>query len=283
MSREEDKLSVQRIMVALDASPRSLEVIETATSLAARLGSEIVGLFVEDINLLRVSELPFAQEISTFSSGQRSMDRSELERQFRAQATWMRKALEQSAERKHLPWKFRVVRGSVARELLAAGAEAELLILGKIGRSWVQKRRIGSTLRMLILQRSGLTMVLQEGKEFSTPVVVIYDGSPASQKALAVGSGLVETNHTNLLVIALADDEASARKLKGDMAETLRSLGLIADIRLLINPSLEGLAEVVRMQSIGPVVIPCGPRLLQNEALCSLVNQIPNPVLILRG
>ncbi|MBI4774437.1 MAG: universal stress protein [Deltaproteobacteria bacterium] len=282
MSGMEGKLSVQRIVVALDASPRSLEVIETATSLAARLSSEIMGLFVEDINLLRVADLPFTQEVSTFSSGRRSLDRPELERQFRAQAGWMRQALERAAESKHLPWKFRVVRGSVAGELLAAGAEAELLILGKIGRSLMQKRRIGSTVRMLILERSGLTLVLQEGRELATPVVVIYDGSPGSQKALAVAGGLVETNQTSLLVIALADDESSAPKLRGDLAEKLRDLGLIADIRLLINPSLEGLAEVVRMQSAGPVVIPCGPRLLQNEALCSLVNEIPNPVLILR-
>lgn len=282
MSSEEDRLSIQRIMVALDASPRSLEVIETAARLAARLGSEIIGLFVEDIDLLRVADLPFTQEISLFSSGLRPMDRLELERQFRAQATWMRQALEQVAEREHLPWQFRVARGSVARELLTAGAEAELLILGKIGRSLVQRRRIGSTVRMLILERPGLTLVLQEGKEFSSPVVAIFDGSDASQKALAAAGSLVETKQANLLVIILADDEASARKLKDDVADRLTGLGLAAEVRRMINPSLEGLAEMVRMQSTGPVVIPCGLRLLQDEALCALVHEIPNPVMIIR-
>ena len=43
MNKGEDKErpSIRRIMVALDASPRSGEIIETAAELAARFGSEV--------------------------------------------------------------------------------------------------------------------------------------------------------------------------------------------------------------------------------------------------
>ena len=49
----------RRILVALDASAHSHAALAAAVALAARLHAEIEGLFVEDINLLRLAELPF--------------------------------------------------------------------------------------------------------------------------------------------------------------------------------------------------------------------------------
>ncbi len=141
---DENQFSIQRIMLALDASPRSIDMIETAARLAGRLGSELIGVFVEDINMLRMAELPFASELGFFSPFSRRLESSQLERDFRAQANWMRRALAEIAERENIPWEFRVARGSIAPELLTAGAEADLLILGKVGCSLIQRRRIGS-------------------------------------------------------------------------------------------------------------------------------------------
>ena len=75
---DENHLSIRRIMVALDASPRNVEMIEIAAKLAARMGSELIGLFVEDINLLRMADLPFASEIGLFSNGTRRLDSGRL-------------------------------------------------------------------------------------------------------------------------------------------------------------------------------------------------------------
>ena len=71
--------AIRRILVALDASTHSLAALETAAGLAARLEAELVGLFVEDINLLRAAELPFARETSFYSSSLRPLERGELE------------------------------------------------------------------------------------------------------------------------------------------------------------------------------------------------------------
>ncbi|MBK7177644.1 MAG: universal stress protein [Chloroflexi bacterium] len=56
-------MKIQRILVALDASPHSLAALEAAIDLAERLDAELQGLFVEDINLLRLAQLPFAREL----------------------------------------------------------------------------------------------------------------------------------------------------------------------------------------------------------------------------
>ena len=76
--------SIKQILVAVDGSPSSLSALENSVELAARLNAELVGLFVEDINLLRATQLPFTREISFFSSGLRRLEAAELERQLRA-------------------------------------------------------------------------------------------------------------------------------------------------------------------------------------------------------
>jgi nucleotide-binding universal stress UspA family protein len=53
----------QRILVALDASPASLAALDFATELAERHQAELLGIYVEDINLLRSAEIPFTREI----------------------------------------------------------------------------------------------------------------------------------------------------------------------------------------------------------------------------
>ena len=58
---------VRRILVAVDASHHSIAALEAAVELATRFQAELLGLYVEDINLLRLAQLPFGREVGTFS------------------------------------------------------------------------------------------------------------------------------------------------------------------------------------------------------------------------
>ena len=57
------ELAVKRILIALDPSRRGQSALQAAAHLAAGTGAELAGLFVEDINLLRLAGLPFAREL----------------------------------------------------------------------------------------------------------------------------------------------------------------------------------------------------------------------------
>ena len=54
---------IRRVVVALDASPCSRIVLRGAARISAALGAEVEGLFVEDIRLLTLAELPIAAEV----------------------------------------------------------------------------------------------------------------------------------------------------------------------------------------------------------------------------
>jgi len=282
MIRTEGELSIRRILVPLDASRHSLAALETAAELAGRLKAELIGLFVEDIDLVRLTELPFAREVDPFSSTFRQLERQELERQLRAQAGLMRRALALAAEREDVAWEFRVARGAVTTEVLAAEAEADLLILGRLGRSLVRGRRVGSTCRMILSQGRGLTLILQHGVRLVVPVMVVYDGSNVAKKALETAMRLTEVKNGFLSVLIVTTDTEKARRLREDLTADLRARNVGADFRVLIEPSVSRLLHEIRGAGSGPVVLPCGGDVFYAEELCALVDEIPNPVLLVR-
>ena len=161
MTEAEQVPSIRRILVALDASPHSMAALEAAAELAAGLQAELLGVFVEDVNLLRLAGLPFAREVHAFSAIPRALDSQEIERELRAQAERARRALARAAEREQVRWTFRVVRGPVLEELLAASAQADLISLGKQGWSANMRRTMGSTAWEILSQATCHALLIQ--------------------------------------------------------------------------------------------------------------------------
>jgi hypothetical protein len=128
-----------RIVIELAPGLPARGSLEAAAALADRVGAELVGLFIEDPNLLRFAALPFAHEIGFASAERRRMNLTELERSLRVHAAEAERTLASAAQRSAARWSFRVARGLAAAELLGAalGAamaqaspEVRLLLLG---------------------------------------------------------------------------------------------------------------------------------------------------------
>jgi nucleotide-binding universal stress UspA family protein len=274
--------AIRRILVALDASPHSLAALEAAAELAAGLKAELLGLFVEDINLLRLAELPFAREMGVFSTTRRRLDILEVERELRAQASRARRALAIAAGRAQVPWSFRVARGVIAAELLAAASEADLVILGKVGWSPTGRRHMGSTARAVLSQATCLTLILQEGVRLSLPILVVYDGSTIAQKALSAAIRLVRGKNGYLTVLILADGPDAARELQTNVAKWLRERGLEARYRWLVGADVRHLPRIVDSEGCGMLVLPGQHSRVQSQGLLVWLDEVTCPVLLVR-
>lgn len=173
--------TIRRILVALDTSTDSLAALETAVKLAANLQAELVGLFVEDVNLLRLAELPFSRETRYHTTT--NLNTAQLEHELRMMASQARRALMEAAEPRSVCWDFRVVRGRVTPEVLTAALEADLLTLGKA--SWaIWRQRLGSTALAAAIQTQRSVLSAGRSADDHRPVLVTYDGSQAAQQAL---------------------------------------------------------------------------------------------------
>jgi hypothetical protein len=166
---------------------------------------------------------------------------------------------------------------------MAAGTEADLMIMGRAGRSLTAHRRMGSTVRSMVLQRTGMTFILTSALRFAAPVILLYDGSEAGHKALEIAGSLVEAQDRRLTVVLLAESRSESHDLRAESSRLLSGLSIAADFRILVEPNHSELVWLVRMTTgDGPVILPCGRESLQGEPLCGLVGEIPNPVLLVR-
>jgi nucleotide-binding universal stress UspA family protein len=289
MRGEEHELVIRRILVALDSSRHSLAALKAAAELATRLKAELIGLFVEDINLLRLAGLPFAREIRYPSAVIQEMESSRLERELKVQAAQARQALMTAAEQAQVAWSFRVVRGQVTAEVLAAALEADLLSLGIASGPATRRGQMGSTARTVAAETPRAVLLLQQGEKIRGPILVTYDGSPAARQALAMAVHLAQTtepvNRLTLTVLILAGEEMldTAQRLEREVTAWLEERGLQANCRRLTRTGVFHLAQVVQAEQGGLLVL-SGPRLsIQIETIQALLDQIDCPILLIRS
>lgn len=280
MNEREQELLIRRILVALDVSPSSLAALEAAAELASLVGAELSGLFVEDMDLLRTAKLPFTRAVGPLSAALRDLESLPLEQGFRADASRARRALEEVARRAQVEWSFRVARGTVAQELLSAVTEADLVSIGRVG--WLPRgqRDLGATAREILSRSPGSVLLARQGTWLRPPVLVVYDGTPGAGRALAAATRLAGEGLP--LVIIPAKNPETAGRLREQVEGWLTERSLQARYRPLERLDEANLAQVLREERGGVLVLPARDALPQGETLADLLGHVGCPVLLIR-
>lgn len=272
--------TIRRILVALDASPQSLAALQAAVELAEALRAELLGIFVEDINLVRLAELPGIREVGVSSARPRPLESPQLERQLRARAARVRRALAQVAERSRIRWSFRVARGTIDDQLLEAAGEADLVILGRAG--WSGTGKLGSTAQALLARAPQRALVLEAGERLRPTLMVIYDGSPTAARALATAAEMSSDRRSQLVVVLLAKDDKSAAKLQAQCERLLEAQGVKAQFHRLASADSAEIAQLVQARRDCMLVLPGALPMLQDRPLSQALGAIRCPVLVVR-
>jgi|GEM_PF-1161447 len=198
-------LSPRRIVVGLEAQPRSRAALRAAAEIAARTEAELIALFVEDANLIEWAGLPFAREVGFPSAVTRPLDAAAMERSLRTLAREAERSLAAIAHGTSLRWSYRVARGALMTELLAAAAESDLVVAAAVA-DWTP-RRLAANARAAVL-------LVQELVVPGTPVVAACSSAlPPAQAArlLQDMAGVLGHDHEVTLALLCETPEAAAR------------------------------------------------------------------------
>jgi hypothetical protein len=306
---------VRTVLVALDASRSSRAVAAAAAELAAALGAELAGLFVEDAAVARAAAFPESWEIGSFAA--RPVAGADLDSRLRAQAERARRLFEAGAGRAAVAGRFRVVRGTVTREVAAAGGETVLLSLGRMGASGVS--RLGSVARAALAEGRGPLLLLPPSGHLGPPVVTVYGGGVAGRHALEAASRLValrapserrprrrrpahaaktpfRRRRSAPVVLLPAAGPADAERLHAGAAAVAAGLGFAPryrPVRLECGPpgSPDGschpadrhaLAHAVAAEGANALVVPLGSPLATIEDVETVVRALDCAVLLVR-
>ncbi len=189
-----------RVIVSCDASPLGATAIDAAAVLARELDAELKGIFVEDINLIRTAALPFAQEVTAPAALTRRMQPDALQRVLEQQAQSVREVLQAAASALRLQWSFQVVRGPQVGSVLDAMHGLDLAVFGRAGRF------------------SATTAAAMHAPRPS--VMVVFDGTPAAQRALDAAAALAHDMHGRL-VVAVTDTADGTTDLRAQAYQRL--------------------------------------------------------------
>jgi len=247
-------------------------------ALASRLEAELIGLFVEDADLLKLAALPFAREVGFPSAIRRRLGSAEMERSLRAQASRAEAALVAAADRQSVRCSFRVVRGQVTEQVLEAATEVDLLALGRAqARAW----RAGSTARVIVGTASRPVLLLPPDAPVRPPVAVVYDGSAESARALLLAQRLVQPEGDALTIMVIAADTDDAQRLRKQAAGLLEGSGFTAGYIMVLDADASGIAQTAHRLGVGTLVLAADLR-RKPTALEGLLTRLDCAVILVR-
>lgn len=207
MNHPADKLRT-RITVMLGSSSADRTTLELLSLLVAETPAEILGLFLEDPELLALAELPVAREFCQLTHSERRLEAADIERQLRIQARAAEQALAGLAGASGFNWSFRTVRGSLAGLLADALHEMDLLLLS------------ASRSIQPLPAKSALSRPVRR------PVAVIFDGSEAAERALTVACRIASAGKQPLSILLAATGAGDPEALHARAAELAEPAGV---------------------------------------------------------
>jgi hypothetical protein len=129
-----------RVVVVLDPHRPTRAAVALAAAIARAGETRVEGVYIEDINVMRLGGLPEAREITIHRGQVRVPDPAQLERELRVLERAVREVFETAAAAYGLAHRFAVLRGPLLAELSRFAAGARMVIFGRsqplFGRSW---------------------------------------------------------------------------------------------------------------------------------------------------
>jgi len=172
----------RRILVALDTAERSGAAIEEAARLAAGLRAELVGVFIEDTELMHAAALSVTRIVHCQTRTLAAFDPASMRRAYRVRSAETRRSLETAAAHWRIKCSFQIERGIYAEQLLASIREGDLLALTSSGRQ--RQSRAGAAALGAVARTPCPLFLMRQARAPGRPVVVLYEGSP---DALSLG------------------------------------------------------------------------------------------------
>ena len=279
MTKASRPFSVRRILVAFHPSTASRAAVEGAVEWAARLEAELDALFVEDVNVLRLAELPFVRQVSLHgATGQPA----NMELELRALAAQAERRLAEAAGRRRIRWSFKTARGHVEEEVTTAAGQVDLLILETSSRPIGRETRLEAPVRMMIARTAASVLLLQPERSSAGPVHVLLEAGGNVERTIQAAVELARRYAVPLEVTVFAAEAEQTEKLLRQAQAQLIGRPIPIRHRSMTRAGAAELQSLVEAVGRGTLVLDATSRLLEPELAWERIAKAPCAVLLVR-
>ena len=260
---------INRILVALDPCQQNPRVLEQALLLAERKRAELIALFVEDENLLRLAGLPFAREVHRSSAAERKLDVAQMNRTLQRQAESLRQLIERSAGQRHIRASMRVVQGRFMPTALAAALDTDVTFLTFAEKS----NTLLSNIKTHNAPRTGVK-----------PVWIMFNGSPESIRALTLAIELSASAACDLSLALPAVSSTQVSELQQQVTQLVAPLQTKGKIQYMTvaGNELNQLPTLIRRQGCSLLVLHRDNPLVSHIDELRAVESFDCPIVLIR-
>ena len=140
--------------------------------------------------------------------------------------------------------------------------------------------RMGSTARAISVGAPELALIVGRAARPDSSVVVLYDGSPVSERALALAADLAGKRDVKIMIPT--DETRDTRSLSAQAEWRMAERGIPASFVELPSGGVAAFARAVNREDAGLLVVPGDTSAEAGAALAGLVEEVECPVLVVR-
>lgn len=269
------------MLILLDGSRPSLAALHAAAEIAVARNADVLGIFVEEVNLLRSAGYGFAREVGGSSGLVRPLQTEALEARMQMLAEQARRALEQVMASRGLVQALKLCRGRVVEEVLNLVGPDDLVVMGRVGWSGIPGARLGSSARILVRQVPGDVLLWSETRPSrqSRVVVLLNHDQGGNHRAISVAADLARSNHLPLTLLIRAD-AGGEQAVPEDVLAYLQNEGIEARVRWLPVVSAGAVARALQEEGAAQLVVSRQSRLLCEQGADALLIEANLPVTV---
>lgn len=203
---------IRSILVALDDSNTSRSALEVAADLAKITHAKLKGLYIEDI--LKLLEWQPTELIgaamgasSALPSSRHTAEQIEIEKGFIQEATKLNKLFNEACKKSTAQGSFITKRGKVDELVIQCSRTTDMVVIGRRGKTYpLDSQDPGPTTESLLRKTTRPVLVVPAGGKINNKILIAYDSSEASQRALYTGAQFAKLQPSEVLVISVADN-----------------------------------------------------------------------------
>lgn len=211
----------ERILVFLDVTSDHLPALESAAELAARLRIPLVAVFVDHGDLVALEDHPLVRAIDLPTGRGMAMRQGSMHRQWRALARRTRRRLARLARRYRLEADFQTLRGDVSEQFAQMGSTSDLVVVESAGRTVTRHTRVESRGHAIARNLPAPVVFVGSAPRRFRSVVLIYDGSPTSERGLDTALELAGGGASLLSLVWVGDSDEETRALQSRVQRRL--------------------------------------------------------------
>jgi nucleotide-binding universal stress UspA family protein len=192
--------------------------------------------------------------------------------------------VEGEARKTRLRTGFRVARGRIETEIIAASSNADLLIVGAAGLDigFGVHFRPGRVALAAAEQAPGSVLLLRSGSTFRGSPLVPYDGSPGSERALSAALRLARINGQGIRVLISGDDAQETLALHTRATAKAAAQGVAITEQEAKGATLTGMCRIVQQTEADILVLSGDDARLEGKGRKTLLERVACPVLLVR-